>query len=639
MFPSARRVRALPIVCVSSVICLAAADASAAVIRVAAGGNLQAALDAAQPGDVVLLPPGAVFRGNYWLRVKSGSDFVTVRTDVAESGAYAPGVRMTPEAGAALAKIQSPNSTAAIRTVAGAHHWRLQLLQFGPNDRGYGDIIDIGDGSKAQNTLDKVPAHFVLDRLYVFGDPLVGQKRGIAINAADVTVTNSTIRDIKGVGQDTQALGAFNGPGPFLIENNYLEAAGENFLLGGTDPPIAGLVATGITFRRNYLSRPLEWRDPIVPAPQGVAATVQDGGALPAGAYAYAVLARRPAGQTTIARSLPSTAPAVTLTAPGAVSIRWSAVPHATEYVVYRSSPGGTVSWTVTAPSFTDTGSGGTAGAVPTSATMWSIKNIFELKNARDVLIEQNVFENNWEAAQAGYAIVFTVRNSGGACTWCTIQNVEFRYNIVRHTAGGVNILGIDARPSIPASNLRLHDNLFYDVSKKTWGGSGVFVLLGDGPQNVVIDHNTVDHDGSTVVSVYGGTPSAPETIPGFRYTNNLSRHNAYGIFGSGLTYGIVTINAYFPDSVVERNLLAGGPAARYPGNFVSPSFESQFVDLGAADYHLVAGSPFRGAGTDGKDLGADLSAFGAATTPPAAFVATPPVAPQSLRIVRSGGQ
>ena len=28
----------------------------------------------------------------------------------------------------------------------------------------------------------------------------------------------------------------WNGPGPFLIENNYLEAAGENIMFGGNDP-------------------------------------------------------------------------------------------------------------------------------------------------------------------------------------------------------------------------------------------------------------------------------------------------------------------------------------------------------------------------------------------------------------------
>src|ERR1044072_9009219 len=41
--------------------------ASAATITVNAGGDLQAAINAAQPGDTILLQAGAVFTGNYKL--------------------------------------------------------------------------------------------------------------------------------------------------------------------------------------------------------------------------------------------------------------------------------------------------------------------------------------------------------------------------------------------------------------------------------------------------------------------------------------------------------------------------------------------------------------------------------------------
>ena len=58
---------------------VAAADAETR--RVPAGGNLQQALDAAQPGDVVLLAAGATFTGSFVLRKKTGDGFVTVQTD------------------------------------------------------------------------------------------------------------------------------------------------------------------------------------------------------------------------------------------------------------------------------------------------------------------------------------------------------------------------------------------------------------------------------------------------------------------------------------------------------------------------------------------------------------------------------
>ena len=59
---------------------------------------------------------------------------------------------------------------------------------------------------------------------------------------------------------DTQAIGGWNGPGPYLIENNYLEAAGENVMFGGADPTIPNLVPSDITLRLNHLIKPRSWQ-------------------------------------------------------------------------------------------------------------------------------------------------------------------------------------------------------------------------------------------------------------------------------------------------------------------------------------------------------------------------------------------
>jgi hypothetical protein len=73
-------------------------------------------------------------------------------------------------------------------------------------------------------------------------------------------VTGSYISDIKVVGQDSQAIGGWNGPGPFVITNNYLEAAGENIMFGGADPAIPNLVPSDITIEQNTLAKPPAWR-------------------------------------------------------------------------------------------------------------------------------------------------------------------------------------------------------------------------------------------------------------------------------------------------------------------------------------------------------------------------------------------
>ena len=78
-------------------------------------------------------------------------------------------------------------------------------------------------------------------------------KRGIALNSAATTITGSYISDIKAVGQDSQAIAGWNGPGPYTITNNYLEAAGENLMFGGADPAVPGLVPADITIKGNHV--------------------------------------------------------------------------------------------------------------------------------------------------------------------------------------------------------------------------------------------------------------------------------------------------------------------------------------------------------------------------------------------------
>jgi hypothetical protein len=584
------------------------APTEGATLLVRAGESLQATLNAAQPGDVILLEAGATFTGNFTLPVKTGSAFITIRSSASDAELPGDGVRMAPQWAALLPKLRSGNTMSVLRTAAGAHHWRLQFLEFLANKDGYGDIIAVGDGSAAQDTLAEVPHDFELDRLYVHGDPLTGQKRCVSLNAAAVTIRNSHISDCKAVGQEGQAIAGWNGTGPYLIENNYLEGAGENVLFGGADPAISGLAASDVVFRRNHLSKPLAWRDPIISAVTGLMATPGGGGTLAAGTLTYLVVARRPVGQGTIGRSTAASVDVV-VQANGSVQLRWSAVSGATQYQVF----GRGFSWTVTTPAFTDTGATGTIASPPTGGgTQWLVKNIFELKNARRVTIEYNVFEYNWPNGQAGYAIVFTPRNSNHTCDWCAIDDVAFQYNIVRHSSAAINILGHDS-PAVSglAANIRIRHNLFSDISSARWRGNGWFLLMGDGPRDIKVDHNTIDHDGASLVYVYGGTSASPATVSGFQFSNNLARHGNYGINGAWFPFGSGIIAAFFPDGLVDHNLFSGGPANRYPpGNYFNTDFPAVFMDLNAGDYRLNPSGMAKRAASDGTDLGADMSAL-----------------------------
>src|SRR5437764_13262790 len=53
--------------------------AGGSTINVTAGGNLQNAIDAANPGDTIKIQAGATFTGSFTLRAKSGSSSILIR--------------------------------------------------------------------------------------------------------------------------------------------------------------------------------------------------------------------------------------------------------------------------------------------------------------------------------------------------------------------------------------------------------------------------------------------------------------------------------------------------------------------------------------------------------------------------------
>jgi hypothetical protein len=583
----------------------AARQARSTETYVRAGADLQAALDAARPGDTILLEPGATFVGNFTLPAHGGTRPITVRSAAAAARLPDEGTRITPEHASQLPKIRSPNTGPALATDPGAAYWRLMFLEFQATRRGYYDILRLGDGSEAQRSLALVPHDLVVDRVYIHGDPLHGQKRGIALNSASTTIANSYISDIKAIGQDSQAIGGWNGPGPYVIENNYLEAAGEVFMLGGSDPAIPNLVPTDIVLRGNVLTRPLRWRDAIVPAPDKVRSSVATGGTLTPGTYTYQVVASRPAFDTD-AFSPPSAPVSVQANAGARITIAWQPVADAAEYRVYVSAAGKPLRyWTVTSPTITDDGlRPAAAGSLP-GPTLWQVKNLLELKNARRVRIVENVLENNWAQAQSGVAVMFTPRNQDGRCPWCIVEDVTFERNVVRSIGAGITIQGRDdEKTSQQANTFRILHNEFSDLSKR-WGGSAYFLYLMGDPRSVVVDHNTiVSPDGSGIINVDG------PPIRDFVFTNNIARHNNYGIIGNDHGPGLNSIEHFFPEATITRNVLADISEYKYPpGNLLvtASQFESHFADYAKGDFRLKPGTDWAGAGTDHMDLGAGL--------------------------------
>ncbi len=508
-------------VCAAACVFLCACASSAATLSVGSGGDLQSALVNAQPGDTIVLARGAVFTGNFTLPNKGGATMITVRTD-GDTDVPGAGQRISPSDAPRLAVIKSPNGMPAIQTAPGAHHWTLMLLEIAGT--GGNDIMTLGDGSSAQMQLSQVAHDLVVDRVYLHGDGTDGQKRGIALNSASTTITGSYISEIKQVGQDSQAVCGWNGPGPYTITNNYLEAAGENIMFGGADPSIPNLVPADIVISGNVLTKQVAWR-----------------------------------------------------------------------------------------------------------SQAWVSKNLLELKNARRVTISANTLQYNWERDQPGWAILFTPRNQDGACTWCQVDHVTFEQNVVQHVAGGFNILGFDyLHPSLQTNAIVIRNNLFADLDNQNWGGSGYLALLSGEPRDVTFDHNTVISDHGSGILQLDGPP-----ILQFTFTNNIAKANDYGIIGTSHAPGNDSIGTFLPASNVSMNVFAGADSSVYPGGNAYPSaaqFEGQFSSYATGDYRLIASSPWRGAATDGLDLGAMFAGVPVPIVAPIASAAVPP-APAAIPV------
>ena len=210
-------------------------------------GNLQDALNAAKPGDILVL--SGSFSGSYIAPTKTVAENIIVTTSDLVAGRSTP----SKKSGSILTFDGSP-----ALTVQGSN-WIFQGLEIaamGPLLAN--DLVRVGLGT--EKSTGDLPTNIVIDGCYIHGSSGLGCKRGIALNGTNVSVTRCYISEIKLVGQDSQAICAWNSPGPFVIDNNYLEAAGENIMFGGAEPGIPGLIPTNITISNNTLSKQERWR-------------------------------------------------------------------------------------------------------------------------------------------------------------------------------------------------------------------------------------------------------------------------------------------------------------------------------------------------------------------------------------------
>ncbi|MBK7232669.1 MAG: T9SS type A sorting domain-containing protein [Saprospiraceae bacterium] len=516
--------------------------------------DLQLALNAATPRTVLVLDAKAIFRGSFILRDKGKSNdwIVLISSQMQLLPVF--GDRIKPGANTnnatyplqsdAMPKLISINQSGlpTIRTEVNAHRYWLAGIDISIDPtvpQSFG-LVNLGESGTSQNSIDKVPEWFSMDRCYIHGqDQANVMKYGVRLDCKNGAIIGCHISQFHSVGFDAQAISGVNGPGPFYITNNYLEGAGENILFGGGAPSIAGLVPSDILITKNYFHKPNSWK-----------------------------------------------------------------IGHPTY-----------------------------------AGKHWTIKNLFELKTGKRVLLEGNILENCWAdlpIGQSGYAILLTIRTENGGSPQADVSDVTIRSNIIRHTGAGISVSGSDDGNGIKSKRILIENNLMYEINGPLYGDNningpnvGTAFHLGE-PIDLTIRHNTILHTGAITW--------AYKTMTGFSFTDNLchsyiSAGGYQGIYGPGVNQGNATFTRYFPDLTdvslrFHKNVLIGGNASRYT-NFNTSStnyFPQSTVNVGFLDYvngftdyrnfNLTLNSPYYKAGSDMENIGANFVTLEKAITP-----------------------
>jgi hypothetical protein len=176
------------------------------------------------------------------------------------------------------------------------------------------------------------------------------------------------------------------------------------------------------------------------------------------------------------------------------------------------------------------------------AGTAWTVKNLLELKNARRVRIEGNVFEGSWVQSQIGFAIVLTVRNQDGRAPWSVVEDVIFANNVVRGATSGINILGRGPQPSQPADPTHRDPQQRVRRHRRT--------TLGRATAGSSRSSTARRRSSSTTTQPCTSARSLPprdRPHRGFVFTDNIVAHNTYGITGTNAGTGSQALDALFP--------------------------------------------------------------------------------------------
>jgi len=409
---------------------------------VRAGDSLQAALDLAQAGDIIELEAGATFVGQFVLPNKAGSDWITIRSSALDQ---LPAGRVSAAHAHLMPRIMTDTVHAPLRMELGSHHWRLEGVEVTSSASLSWALFRIGYDGRYPETTAEFAHDVVIDRSYFHG--LGDNQITHAIDAAggNISLTNSEVSNIKRKGFDAQAFISPLGLSGFNIENNFLEATGENIMFGGLGRDIPDeFNPREILIRGNSISKPNAWK----------------------------------------------------------------------------------------------------LGHEEFAGTEYTIKNLIEFKVGKHIVVENNVLDNNWQAAQAGFAFLMTPREAD-------LDDIVVRDNIIRNVRSFAVINPHDHE----ISNIVFQNNLAYNLEHHLWVVST--------PDGKVIDNLTIENNtalfGDTAVQDGAGTSNLTlgendTAVRNLIYRDNVISGGLYDIKGNGVRAGLESVLSFVDGFDVRGN-------------------------------------------------------------------------------------
>lgn len=628
-----------------------------AIIPVHSGTDLQAAYNSAACGSDLVLDAGITKTGNYvfnkqcgagmWILVEgAGCNAGTVpipayvTTTAANLG---PSLPFPPPALTNYATLASPNGVPPLSTTdsmnnPATYNYFGCLEVTSPTASAF-ELVSLSNNG-FETVVSQLGDHIMLDRLYVHGlasSGTVQVTHGIIATGSNVSIINSYVSNIYS-GGDSQAIFCSKGPGPILVQNNFLSASTEIMMCGG-DGPTPGRSCTIAAS----------------PAPTTTSATVgtcidANGGSVPTPPIGTQVMFF-----TSASAPLYSPLDYATITGNTAGALSFAAIPSAPLSGAAKAQWGIVpADITVTKNFFWKNPCWNPMDACYDGISR-SSKDFIESKYGQRWNINANIFENTFNQGQQ-YAFNFNSADQNGGCPWCTSSDITLQNFVVKNTPGDLSIIstqgGTGSCPGL-LNRVLISNGIFFTPGSGTSNPSGgrVFSLTRDNggctyPQQQAADSLQINH-----VTMPGGgslgilSDDNPFNYSNLSFANNIwemDQCRLYVVSGAGCsTDPLLTSNSttsgtwtLAKNATINSGAINGGSGvndatliSKYGSGILPTLYDTtQAMNYAGApfasystiytDYHglaLAGSGPWRNAASDGTDPGVNFTTLDAA--------------------------